>query len=122
MVKEKKKDIKKIKEEVNSKHIEFYNKALDTVSFIMDEFNRDLLRADIEFLEIPKNSISTLDPAEAARYTPRHEQLCADSRRRQRHAILAALSQRQAQAASRFIRQRYHAAPGYRPREGVGTR
>jgi hypothetical protein len=61
MAKEKKKDIKKIKEEVNSKHIEFYNRALETVSFIMDEFNRDLLRADIEFLEMPKNSISTLD-------------------------------------------------------------
>ena len=61
MIKEKKKNIKKIKEEVNLKHIEFYDKALDTISFILDECSRDLIRADIEYLEMPKNSISTLD-------------------------------------------------------------
>ena len=61
MIKEKKKKIKKIKEEVNLKHIEFYDKALDTISFILDEYSRDLIRADIEYLEMPKNSISTLD-------------------------------------------------------------
>lgn len=61
MIKEKKKNIKKIKEEVNLKHIEFYDKALDTISFILDEYSRDLIRADIEYLEMPKNSISTLD-------------------------------------------------------------
>lgn len=56
-----KKNIKKIKEEINLKHIEFYDKALDTISFILDEYSRDLIRADIEYLEMPKNSISTLD-------------------------------------------------------------
>ena len=61
MIKKKKKNIKKIKEEVNLKHIEFYDKALDTISFILDEYSRDLIRADIEYLEMPKNSISTLD-------------------------------------------------------------
>ena len=61
MIKEKKKDIKKIKEEVNSKHIEFYNKVLDMISFMLEEFSNELIRADIEFLEIPKNSIATLD-------------------------------------------------------------
>ena len=61
MTKEKKKNIKKIKEEVNLKHIEFYDKALGTISFILDEYSKDLIRADIEYLEMPKNSISTLD-------------------------------------------------------------
>ena len=56
-----KKNIKKIKEEVNLKHIEFYDKALDTISFILDEYSKDLVRADIEYLEMSKNSISTLD-------------------------------------------------------------
>lgn len=56
-----KKNTKKIKEEINLKHIEFYNKALDTISFILDEYSKDLVRADIEYLEMSKNSISTLD-------------------------------------------------------------
>lgn len=54
-------DIKTKKKEVNLKHIEFYDKSLDVLSFILDEFSRELTRADIEFLEMPKNSISTLD-------------------------------------------------------------
>ncbi len=54
-------DIKTKKKEVNLKHIEFYDKSLDVLNFILDEFSRELSRADIEFLEMPKNSISTLD-------------------------------------------------------------
>lgn len=54
-------DIKSKKNEVNLKHIEFYDKSLDVLSFILDEYSRELTRADIEFLEMPKNSISTLD-------------------------------------------------------------
>ena len=57
----KKNDENKIKENVNLKHIEFYNKTLDILEFILDEFSRELTRADIEFLEMPKNSVSTLD-------------------------------------------------------------
>ena len=57
----KKNDKNKIKENVNLKHIEFYNKTLDILEFILDEFSRELTRADIEFLEMPKNSVSTLD-------------------------------------------------------------
>lgn len=49
------------KQKVNQKHIEFYNKALDILEFILDEFSRELTRADIEFLELSKNSISVLD-------------------------------------------------------------
>ena len=54
-------DIKTKKKEVNLKHIEFYDKSLDVLNFILDEFSRELTRADIEFLEMPKNSIATLD-------------------------------------------------------------
>ena len=54
-------DIKQKKYEVNLKHIDFYDKSLEVLSFILEEFSRELTRADIEFLEMPKNSISTLD-------------------------------------------------------------
>ena len=57
----KKNDEKTIKKNVNQKHIEFYDKTLKILEFILDEFSRELTRADIEFLEMPKNSISTLD-------------------------------------------------------------
>ena len=57
----KNKDYKKIKEEVNQKHIEFFDKTLEILRFILDEYSRELTRADIEFLEMPKNSITTLD-------------------------------------------------------------
>ena len=53
--------IKKNKELTNQKHIEFYDKVFDNLSFILDEFSRELIRADINFLEMPKNSIATLD-------------------------------------------------------------
>lgn len=54
-------DITIKKNEVNQKHIKFFDKTLDVLSFILDEYSRELTRADIEFLEMPKNSISTLD-------------------------------------------------------------
>lgn len=57
----KKNENKSKKETVNEKHIKFYDKTLDILSFILDEYSRELVRADIEFLEMPKNSISTLD-------------------------------------------------------------
>ena len=57
----KKNDEKTIKKNVNQKHIEFYDKTFEILEFILDEFSRELSRADIEFLEMPKNSISTLD-------------------------------------------------------------
>ncbi|MCM1004234.1 MAG: hypothetical protein NC408_07835 [Candidatus Gastranaerophilales bacterium] len=56
-----KKNIKNKKQDVNNKHIEFYDKTLDILGFILDEFSQELTRADIEFLEMPKNSIATLD-------------------------------------------------------------
>lgn len=61
MVKVKINDIKSIKEDINQKHIDFFNKSLKVLGFILDEYSRELCRADIEFLEMPKNSIATLD-------------------------------------------------------------
>ncbi|MBO5737905.1 hypothetical protein J6R97_01040 [bacterium] len=61
MVGKNKKDIKNVKNLVNQKHIDFYDRALEILNFILDEYSKELTRADIEFLEMPKNSIATLD-------------------------------------------------------------
>lgn len=61
MSKEKKKDSKKLKQETNEKHIKFYDKTLSILEFILDEFSRELIRADVDFLEMSKNTVSTLD-------------------------------------------------------------
>ena len=61
MSKTKEQDIKIKKSEVNQKHIDFYDKTLSVLEFILDEFSRELIRADIEFLEMPKNTVATLD-------------------------------------------------------------
>ena len=61
MKKTKEDDIRQKKFEVNNKHIEFYDKTLSILDFILDEYSREITRADIEFLEMPKNSIATLD-------------------------------------------------------------
>ena len=61
MVKTGEYDLKFNKEIVNKKHIEFYDKAFDILSFILEEYSREITRADIEFLEMPKNAVSTLD-------------------------------------------------------------
>ena len=59
--KDKKIETKLKKDSVNQKHIEFYDKTLEILGFILDEYSRELTRADIEFLEMPKNSIATID-------------------------------------------------------------
>ena len=63
MIKSKNKetDIKSKKSEVNQKHIDFYDKTLSVLEYILDEFSGELSRADIEFLEMPKNAVATLD-------------------------------------------------------------
>lgn len=53
--------LKEKKQDANQKHIIFYEKTLDILSFMLDEFSRELTRADIEFLDMPKNAISTFD-------------------------------------------------------------
>ena len=60
-VKTKNIDIKAKKTEINQKHIIFYDKTLSVLEFILDEYSRELTRADIEFLDMPKNSSATLD-------------------------------------------------------------
>lgn len=49
------------KQSVNKKHIDYYDKILDNLMFVLDEFSREMVRADIEFLEMPKNCITTFD-------------------------------------------------------------
>ena len=61
MPKIKQPDIQELKKKINDKHIKFYDKTLSALEYILDEFSRELTRADIEFLEMPKNSIATLD-------------------------------------------------------------
>lgn len=54
--------VKKLnKHDINKKHIEFYDKVFNMLGFILDEYSRELTRADIEFLEMSKNSIAVLD-------------------------------------------------------------
>ena len=61
MDKTKNTDVCDKKNEINEKHIKFYDKALSVLEFILDEYSRELTRADIEFLEMPKNAVATID-------------------------------------------------------------
>ena len=63
MAKTKNKEIDMVlkKQQVSQKHIEYYDKTLEILNFILDEYSRELTRSDFEFLEMPKNSITTLD-------------------------------------------------------------
>ncbi len=58
---DKKDDIRDRKNYINEKHIKFYDKTLSLLEFILDEYSRELTRADMEFLEMPKNSVATID-------------------------------------------------------------
>ena len=59
--KQKQSNIRELKAEVNRKHIEFYDKTLFILSFILDEYSKELTRADIEFLDMPKSTAAVLD-------------------------------------------------------------
>ena len=61
MKKTKEPDIQEMKKEINDRHVKFYDKTLSVLEFILDEYSRELTRADIEFLEMPKNVIGTID-------------------------------------------------------------
>ena len=54
-------DLTQKKLDVNNKHINFYDKTFEILNFMLDEYSRELTRADIEFLELPKGVVSTLD-------------------------------------------------------------
>ena len=60
-MKKKELDIKEIKKQINQKHIDFYDKTLSILEYILDEFSRELTRADVEFLDMPKNSVAVID-------------------------------------------------------------
>ena len=49
------------KKEINEKHIKFYDKTLSVLEFILDEYSRELVRTDMEFTDMPKNAVATLD-------------------------------------------------------------
>ena len=61
MKKNKEIDLKSKKQEVNTKHIEFYDKTFDILLFMLEEFSKEITRADLEFLELPKGVIASLD-------------------------------------------------------------
>ena len=61
MVKKGELDLQARKKQINEKHIQFYDKALSILEFILDEYSRELTRADIEFLDMPRNSVAALD-------------------------------------------------------------
>ena len=61
MKKNKEIDIKLKKQMVNNNHIEFYDKAFEILLFMLEEYSREVTRADLEFLELPKGVVSTLD-------------------------------------------------------------
>ena len=61
MKKAKEPDVQEQRKIINEKHIKFYDKTLSILEFMLDEFSRELTRADVEFLEFPKNSIATID-------------------------------------------------------------
>ena len=61
MTKKEQADLREQKKQINEKHIKFYDKTLSILEFILDEYSRELTRADIEFLDMPKNSVSVLD-------------------------------------------------------------
>ena len=56
-----KNEIVENKQKINERHVCFYNKTLSILEFVLEEYSRELTRADIDFLEMPKNCIGTLD-------------------------------------------------------------
>lgn len=57
-------DIKKtraLQKKVNEKHIALYDKTLGIVEFLIKNYEQELKSAEFDFLDMPKNSVSTLD-------------------------------------------------------------
>ena len=49
------------KQIVNNKHIELYDKSLLIIECILNEFENSIKLAEFDFLELPKNTIATID-------------------------------------------------------------
>ena len=54
------KKVEDIKQNVNQKHIEFYDKALKVLEFMLSEYSREIKYAEFEFIDAPKNAIAFL--------------------------------------------------------------
>ena len=48
------KKVEDIKQKVNQKHIEFYDKTLSVLEFMLDEYAREIKYAEFEFIDRPK--------------------------------------------------------------------
>ena len=55
------KKVEDIKQKVNQKHIEFYDKTLSVLEFMLDEYAREIKYAEFEFIDAPKNSLAMID-------------------------------------------------------------
>ena len=51
----------KIKEFVNQRHVQVYNKLLDNIEFLLDKFSISIDKLEIEYTDIPKTTLATLD-------------------------------------------------------------
>ena len=60
-IKLKQKDLKKIKNDINLKHIEFYDKTFDILSHMLNKYSNELFNSEFEYIDIPKNAISILE-------------------------------------------------------------
>ncbi len=49
------------KQAINDKHIKLYDKTLDVLGFLLDNFSHDIKLAELDYLEVPKNTLATID-------------------------------------------------------------
>ena len=52
---------KNLKKRVNDKHIKFYNRTLSILELLLEGIETDIRQADFDSLEVPKNTIATID-------------------------------------------------------------
>ena len=50
-----------IRDMVNERHTQIYNKLLDNIEYLLDEFSRGIVNSDYEPTDIPKTTIATLE-------------------------------------------------------------
>ena len=55
------KKVEDTRQQVNQKHIEFYNKTLRILEFMLDKYAREIKYAEFEFIDAPKNSLTMID-------------------------------------------------------------
>lgn len=50
-----------LRDMVNERHTQIYNKLLDNIEYLLDEFSRGIINSDYEPTDIPKTTIATLE-------------------------------------------------------------